>query len=49
MSGSGSLPDANPSKTSRLRWPTGMPQIVALVVVLLVDSVVANNFFSIHI
>ncbi|MDU7481140.1 MAG: galactofuranose ABC transporter, ATP-binding protein YtfT [Hafnia alvei] len=46
---SGSLPDANPSKTSRLRWPTGMPQIVALVVVLLVDSVVANNFFSIHI
>ncbi|NDL64342.1 galactofuranose ABC transporter, ATP-binding protein YtfT [Acerihabitans arboris] len=31
------------------RWPVGMPQLAALVVVLVVDSIVANNFFSIHI
>ncbi|TKI03920.1 galactofuranose ABC transporter, ATP-binding protein YtfT [Martelella alba] len=32
------------------RWSgAGMPQLAALVVVLLVDFIVANNFFSIHI
>ena len=31
------------------RWPGGMPQLAALVVVLLIDFIVANNFFSIHI
>ncbi|WP_412767731.1 ABC transporter permease subunit, partial [Vibrio anguillarum] len=29
--------------------PTGSPQIVALVIVLLVNAIVANNFFSINI
>src|SRR5476649_403709 len=31
------------------RWPIGMPQLAALVVVLMVDSLVAHNFFSIEI
>ncbi|WP_312180343.1 galactofuranose ABC transporter, ATP-binding protein YtfT [Pantoea sp. CTOTU46764] len=31
------------------KLPPGMPQIVALILVLLVDSLVANNFFAIHI
>lgn len=31
------------------RWPVGIPQLAALVVVLAVDSIVANNFFSIDI
>jgi simple sugar transport system permease protein len=31
------------------RWPIGMPQLAALVIVLVVDSIVAHNFFSIHI
>jgi hypothetical protein len=30
------------------RLPPGMPQIAALILVLLVDSLVANNFFAIH-
>lgn len=38
-------------KTTRQRWklPSGMPQIVALILVLMIDSLVANNFFAIHI
>lgn len=39
-----SLPDAAKPKAFRLRWPTGMPQVIALLVVLFVDSIVANNF-----
>ncbi len=31
------------------KLPPGMPHIVALILVLLVDSLVANNFFAIHI
>ncbi|KAA8669388.1 galactofuranose ABC transporter, ATP-binding protein YtfT [Pantoea dispersa] len=31
------------------KLPPGMPQIVALILVLLIDSLVANNFFAIHI
>lgn len=31
----------------RFRWPTGTPQLAALALVLLVDSMVANNFFQI--
>ncbi|MFS2223131.1 galactofuranose ABC transporter, ATP-binding protein YtfT [Pantoea sp. B65] len=30
------------------KLPPGMPQIAALILVLLVDSLVANNFFAIH-
>ncbi len=41
------LPDAN-KPMRRWRWPPGTPQLVALAVVLLADSIVANNFFSIH-
>lgn len=32
-----SLPQSNPSKR-RFRWPKGMPQLVALLLVLLVDN-----------
>ena len=31
----------------RFSWPTGMPQIIALLLVLLVDSLVAPYFFQI--
>lgn len=31
----------------RFRWPPGMPQICALILVLLVDSLVAPHFFQI--
>lgn len=34
-----SLPDTTPPKR-RFRWPTGMPQLAALLLVLLVDSLV---------
>ncbi|MBF4328485.1 ABC transporter permease, partial [Vibrio anguillarum] len=33
----------------KIKMPTGSPQIVALVIVLLVNAIVANNFFSINI
>ena len=33
----------------KLKLPPGMPQIAALILVLLIDSLVANNFFAIHI
>jgi simple sugar transport system permease protein len=31
----------------RFNWPTGTPQIIALLLVLLVDSLVAPHFFQI--
>lgn len=39
-----------PGKTPMLkrRFPPGMPQIAALLLVLMIDSLVANSFFSIH-
>ncbi|WP_345831418.1 galactofuranose ABC transporter, ATP-binding protein YtfT [Erwinia sp. HDF1-3R] len=39
-----------PAKLQRYkrRLPAGMPQIAALIVVLIVDSLVASNFFAIH-
>lgn len=33
----------------KLKLPPGMPQLAALILVLLIDSLVANNFFAIHI
>lgn len=39
-----SLPQSNPPKR-RFRWPKGMPQLVALLLVLLVDSPVAPHFY----
>ena len=41
-----SLPDTTPPKR-RFRWPTGMPQLVALLLVLLVDSLVAPHFWQV--
>lgn len=41
-----SLPQTAESKR-RFRWPTGTPQIVALLLVLLVDSLVAPHFLQI--
>lgn len=41
-----SLPDTTPSKR-RFRWPTGMPQLAALLLVLLVDSLVAPHFWQV--
>ena len=41
-----SLPQSNPSKR-RFRWPKGMPQLVALLLVLLVDSLVAPHFYQV--
>ena len=32
----------------KLKLPPGMPQIAALLLVLLIDSLVANNFFAVH-
>lgn len=40
-----SLPDTTPPKR-RFRWPTGMPQLAALLLVLLVDSLVAPHFWQ---
>ncbi len=41
-----SLPQTGQPK-QRISWPTGMPQLVALILVLLVDSLVAPHFFQI--
>lgn len=41
-----SLPDTTPSKR-RFRWPTGMPQLAALFLVLLIDSLVAPHFWQV--
>ncbi|MBL7634708.1 MULTISPECIES: galactofuranose ABC transporter, ATP-binding protein YtfT [Atlantibacter] len=41
-----SVPDVGAPKR-RFRWPQGMPQLVALLLVLLVDSMVADHFFQI--
>ncbi|MGK0704188.1 galactofuranose ABC transporter, ATP-binding protein YtfT [Yokenella regensburgei] len=41
-----SLPQTGQAKR-RIRWPKGMPQLVALLLVLLVDSLVAPHFFQI--
>lgn len=41
-----SLPDTTPPKR-RFRWPTGMPQLAALLLVLLVDSLVAPHFWQV--
>ncbi|WP_213993044.1 galactofuranose ABC transporter, ATP-binding protein YtfT [Sodalis sp. dw_96] len=44
---SGSTPSLTKTVTAK-RWPSGMPQLAALIVVLIADGIVANNFFSIH-
>ena len=41
-----SLPQSNTAKR-RFRWPKGMPQLVALLLVLLVDSLVAPHFYQV--
>ncbi len=41
-----SVPQTTPPKR-RFRWPTGMPQLAALILVLLVDSLVAPHFFQV--
>ena len=41
-----SLPQSNPPKR-RFHWPKGMPQLVALLLVLLVDSLVAPHFYKV--
>ncbi|EAB9749300.1 ABC transporter permease [Salmonella enterica subsp. salamae] len=41
-----SLPQAAASKR-RFRWPTGLPQLAALLLVLLADSVVAPHFWQV--
>jgi len=41
-----SLPQPGQPKR-RVSWPTGMPQIIALLLVLLVDSLVAPHFFQV--
>ncbi|WP_225086146.1 galactofuranose ABC transporter, ATP-binding protein YtfT [Pectobacterium colocasium] len=38
-----------PAKKVRLTFTKGVPQLLALVVILLIDSMVAPNFFSLHI
>lgn len=46
------MPDSQalPEKTPMLKrkLPQGLPQIGALILVLLIDSLVANNFFAVH-
>ncbi|WP_409049268.1 ABC transporter permease, partial [Enterobacter sp. R1(2018)] len=43
-----SLPQTEAPKPKRsFRWPPGIPQLIALVLVLVVDSMVANHFFNI--
>jgi len=41
-----SLPQTERPKR-RFRWPTGMPQIAALILVLVVDSIVSPHFFQV--
>ncbi|KFC07209.1 putative permease component of an ABC superfamily sugar transporter [Trabulsiella guamensis ATCC 49490] len=41
-----SLPHTDTAKR-RFRWPTGMPQLAALILVLVVDSLVAPHFFQV--
>jgi simple sugar transport system permease protein len=41
-----SLPQTGQPKR-RFKWPTGTPQILALILVLVVDSLVAPHFFQI--
>ncbi|MEZ3500282.1 galactofuranose ABC transporter, ATP-binding protein YtfT [Pantoea sp. KPR_PJ] len=36
------------SERRKFRLPSGLPQIAALILVLLVDSLVASNFFAVH-
>ncbi|AYH07658.1 ABC transporter permease [Pectobacterium parmentieri] len=45
------MPDNNikPAKKVRLTFTKGVPQLLALAAILLIDSVVAPNFFSLHI
>lgn len=42
--------DLTPGKTRGIKrkWPAGMPQLIALLLVLAADSLVAHNFFAIH-
>lgn len=40
------LPDINKPKR-RFKWPNGMPQIIALALILLVDGMVAHHFFQV--
>ncbi len=42
------LPKKTPGPNTKFKFPTGSPQLIALVVVLLVNSLVADNFFSIQ-
>lgn len=41
-----SLPDTTPPKR-RFRWPTGMPQLAALLLVLLVDNWWPTHFWQV--
>ncbi|MEI7209800.1 galactofuranose ABC transporter, ATP-binding protein YtfT [Pectobacterium carotovorum] len=41
--------NVKPAKKVRLTFTKGVPQLLALVAILLVDSMVAPNFFSLHI
>lgn len=42
------LPEIDiPKSKRRFSWPNGMPQIIALALVLLVDGMVANHFFQV--
>ncbi|MFJ5484619.1 galactofuranose ABC transporter, ATP-binding protein YtfT [Pectobacterium actinidiae] len=41
--------NVKPAKKVRLTFAKGMPQLLALVAILLIDSMVAPNFFSLHI
>ncbi|AFI92442.1 ABC transporter permease [Pectobacterium parmentieri] len=45
------MPDNNikPAKKVRLTFTKGVPQLLALAAILLIDSMVAPNFFSLHI
>ncbi|MER0044993.1 sugar ABC transporter permease [Pectobacterium odoriferum] len=41
--------NVKPAKKVRLTFTKGVPQLLALVAILLIDSIVAPNFFSLHI
>ncbi|MFW5403514.1 galactofuranose ABC transporter, ATP-binding protein YtfT [Pectobacterium carotovorum] len=41
--------NVKPAKKARLTFTKGVPQLLALVAILLIDSMVAPNFFSLHI
>lgn len=41
--------NVKPAKKVRLTFTKGVPQLLALVAILLIDSMVAPNFFSLHI